>query len=281
MGYKYFDEGRTHLHTFEQKPLIGTSSALSIMAVPLHWWALQIGLGTLGYLPARKKVNGKYISNSTDDRVKKAEMFLQEQTFDSAEEWLRMLDTAYYAHEESKDASADRGNRTHKMCEEFIRAHMISQDKLPYTEKDPIIGEFVKWVRLNVKKFLWTEGHCYSKKYWLGGICDAGYESKDGHIGIIDFKSSKEAYLKQYLQCALYDVQISENGVNDRNGNTKLFLPKNSIDHYIVFPFGAEKVEPQVRWDVEQLRVGGLSALNLYKLSEGLTLGSIGKEIIK
>ena len=56
----------------------------------------------------------------------------------------------------------------------------MSGQTLPYDETEPTIGAFIKWAKANVDKFLWSEGHCYSEKYWIGGIGDGGYMTKDG-----------------------------------------------------------------------------------------------------
>ncbi len=80
---------------------------------------------------------------------------------------------------------------------------------------------YTEWACQNVKRFLFTEGHCYSEKHWIGGICDAGYERLDGRFELGDHKSSREAYVSQFFQIAGYDIEISENGVLDANGNLR------------------------------------------------------------
>jgi hypothetical protein len=52
---------------------------------------------------------------------------------------------------------------------------------------------------------------------------------------IIDFKSSKEAYVSQFIQIGGYDIAASENGIFDAQGNFLLKLER-PIDGYIVFP---------------------------------------------
>jgi len=115
----------------------------------------------------------------------------------------------------------------------------ISKD----TQYDPKINPFIEWARKNVKKYLWSEVHCYSEKNWIGGISDVGIELNDGRVGIFDFKSAKEAYDSHFFQIAGYDIQISENGGFDAEGNKTFTLPK-PLEFYAVIPFGAENIIP-------------------------------------
>ena len=88
---------------------------------------------------------------------------------------------------------------------------------------------------------------------------------KDGKTILGDFKSSPIAYDSQFIQVAGYHEQEVENGIFDENGN-KLSDPLK-IDAYIVFPFGAEVLKPEIRFNTEELRSGFRSACVLYKLT--------------
>jgi hypothetical protein len=81
----------------------------------------------------------------------------------------------------------------------------------------------------------------------------------------MDFKSSKEAYLSQFIQVAGYDNAIAENGIYDSEGNRIQKVGK--IDYYAVFPFGMEHPEPQFRFDTEPIKSGFEAAAVLYKLT--------------
>lgn len=128
---------------------------------------------------------------------------------------------------------------------------------------DKQVEQFAAWARENVKRFLWSEMHTYSEKHWLGGITDAGAELKNGALAIIDFKSSKDAYPTQFWQIGGYDIQLQENGGFTAEGTPVLGPIK--VDCHIVFPFGAEIPEAQVRFDVESDREAFLAALVLHK----------------
>jgi hypothetical protein len=127
------------------------------------------------------------------------------------------------------------------------------------------VRTFAAWAMEEVKRFIVSEGHCYSKELWTGGITDCIAERKDGQIGVIDFKSSKEAYFSQFLQIGGYDTEVSENGVFDKEG-TKLCELERPISFYAVFPFGMEKPEPQFHFDTVGARKGFEAAVVLYKL---------------
>jgi hypothetical protein len=135
----------------------------------------------------------------------------------------------------------------------------------PYPDE---IRPFMEWTMKNVKRFLWAEGHCYSEKYWLGGISDTGYEHNDGHFGILDFKSAKAAYPEHFWQMGGYHIQISETGIFDSEGN-QLLVPPGSLsrfDKYGVWPFGGNNItEPQWYENPALAREVFLAALLIYK----------------
>ena len=127
------------------------------------------------------------------------------------------------------------------------------------------IEPFINWTHENVKRFLWSEGHCYSEKHWLGGISDAGYESNDGKFGIIDFKNRKQAYPGDLWQCAGYAIQMEENGVFDADGNLIYTLEK-PIDELIVFPMEAEDKKPVRNFDMAGSKEAFLACLTIYRM---------------
>ena len=129
------------------------------------------------------------------------------------------------------------------------------------------IKPFIEWTDRNVEKFLWSEMHCYSETFWVGGISDCGALLKTGKTVIIDFKSSKEAYASHFFQIAGYDLQISENGGYDSEGN-KIFTLENPIDGYIVIPFRSEDSVPGYDFDVDKNREAFKACLTLYKITE-------------
>ena len=89
---------------------------------------------------------------------------------------------------------------------------------------------------------------------------------KEGQKALIDFKSSKEAYPDQFFQCALYDLQIEENGGYTAEG-IKLLEPMQ-FDQYLVIPFGAEKVVPVPFYDTATAKEAAELVVGLHKKLE-------------
>ena len=136
--------------------------------------------------------------------------------------------------------------------------------KKNYESNNEMVKLFSDWAEKNVSKFLVSEGHTFSEEHWLGGIVDCIYEDKEGRMVVMDFKSSKEAYLSQFLQIAGYDLQIQENGIVTKDGE-QIMKPR-SVGYYAVFPFGMKNPAPQFYYDTEKAREGFLSAVVLHKL---------------
>jgi len=267
--YKFIDEKGEHLHLLNDKPLIGTTSVCGVIAKPLTWWASGLACAEFGWikkLDTRKKPTEEEFKKNCIDRELSALKMLEKFSGMKPDEYVSLLDTAYAAHSKSLNKSADKGIDMHAELEKYI-LDCIAFEGLPmiYEGSVPQVGIFSAWAIENVKMFLVAEGHCYSERLWVGGGFDCLAELIDGSIVVIDFKSSKEAYISQFIQCALYDIQISENGVFDKDGASVYDL-EHPIGAYIVFPFGAEKVEPCYNYDIESLKKGAEAAVVLYKL---------------
>jgi len=126
------------------------------------------------------------------------------------------------------------------------------------------IMPFINWTRKNVKRFLWSETHCYSKELWLGGISDCGFEDMDGKIAVLDFKSSKDVYISQFWQCIGYAIQLEENGGFDKNGKN-IFVLDKPIDYVAVLPFGMPNPEVKINYDMKGGKEAVKAMLLLYK----------------
>lgn len=253
-----FDE-ENHVHLLDNKPLIGTSGVTGVLSKPLTWWASGLAVEKFGWI---NKGNAKKGWTPKEERLQSVAEFLQRTKDYSVEEWLELCDEAYSAHSKKLDSSAKQGTDLHAELERYVKNKMANRVA---TYEDKIIP-FITWAEENVEEFIWSEVNCYSETLWLGGISDVGAKLKDGKTVIIDFKSSKEAYESQFIQCAGYDLQITENGGYTKNG-AKILTLKDKIDGYIIVPFGAEVVEPVFRWNVEELKDAFRACLTLYKLT--------------
>jgi hypothetical protein len=261
--YKFDDVN--HIHSLDGKPLMGTSTVVGVMSKPLTWWASGLAVSELGWTP----INGKDKKPvPIKDRLPiAAQKFAEIKTLND-EEFLKLLDKAYGAHASSLKKSAVKGTDMHEELEKYVKKCIKSYGGVPMPDsknEHVAVRLFSDWAFENVKKFLVSEGHCYSEKLWTGGIVDLLFLDKQDRLGIMDFKSSKEAYLSQFLQTAGYDLEIAENGIFDANG-TQTYVPDRSIGYYAVFPFGMEHPAPQFHFDTAAARQGFKACVILHRL---------------
>ena len=264
--YKYTDVRGEHLHSLDGRPLIGTSRVGSVLSKPFAWYGSGKAVEAFGCPDAKVLTKIKNRKATAEEKQKHMDaMKLSHRALCtmSWEQFADLVDTAYRAHDTYKKARAPIGKDLHAELERFVKLHMAGQfgKGAGYPEQ---IKPFADWTFENVKRFLWSEGHNYSEKNWVGGICDAGYESHEGNFGIIDFKSAKEAYIDHFWQCAGYDINISENGVLTADGDLIYTLEK-PISEYCVFAFGAEKPKPQFNYDMAGSKEAFQCMLTIYK----------------
>lgn len=250
----YFFDQENHIHLLNGKPLIGTSTAVQIIGKPaLIQWAANMAV--------------EYIK----DNASEVDILAG---FDP-EDWENLLKEAKVAHRKKKEGAAEKGVDMHAELEKYVKRMMTDFDGVPMLlndsdEKDPHwekVQKFAEWSVLNVKRFLFSEAHCYSGVFWVGGIADAGCEMKNGKYALLDFKSSKDAYFSMFCQVGGYALQMEENGVLDSEGNLILKLDKPFEELYIV-PFGAPDPTPRVHFDVEGMKGLFVNSVNLYKGQE-------------
>lgn len=263
MGYKFDKEN--HVHTLNGWPLIGASSVGNVLAKPLTWWASGLALKGLGWTKAKEGT--RFVPK--EKRIEAATHALAIIKGMEPDEYLKVLDECYRAHDRVKTESAEAGTDRHAIIEKFVKLEMAGEFPeeniilLPDEEEE--IKPFIEWSRANVKKYLWSEVNCYSEKHWVGGISDIGCELNDGKVAIIDIKSSKEAYPSQFFQCAGYDICISENGGYTSEGQKVFDLEGRQIEAHIIFPFGAKEPTGIINYDVADNRRAFLAELFLLK----------------
>lgn len=265
--YRFIDEGRQHLHTLDDQPLIGTSTATGIISKSdaLSWWAAELaGVEALTsgahYPDLRAEFETVKAIRDTVQRKKAMDALCKKYPAFKA---------ARYAHYNTKNQKADQGTDMHAELEDYVNTCMTENGGEPlFVAPDHAfvpVRLFATWAVHHVKRFLSSEGHCYSEPLWVGGITDLYFEDLEGRFAIMDFKSSKDAYVSQFVQCAGYDLQIAENGILDKDGNL-LLKPERSADYYAVFPFGMAEPEPKFRYDTAQLQEAFRSAVVLHKI---------------
>lgn len=262
MDYFYNDEKGRHLHTLDDKPLIGTSTVCRIIAKPLTWWAAGQAVGILGWLDPRK--------NTAELRQQTARESLVAIKNLDVGGYMQLLDKGYRAHDATKRKAGTAGTARHATLEEYVKMCLDNGGApLPAEAQtyEPEVAAFIDWALVNVRRFLWCEVNCYSRELWVGGIADIGYEDMEGKIVAGDHKSSEHAYFDQFIQIAGYDLELSENGGFNAKGEQVFILPR-PIDYYIVFPFRSLPFTPKKVYDVEGYRQAFKAALTLYKASQ-------------
>lgn len=265
-----------HIHLFENKPLIGTSTALKVITKPLTYWAAGLAVKEFSGIEDCKvftKIkNRKATKAEQENLVKTAEAWVEKNKNMTAEKLLDICQRAYTAHASTLKEKAEEGTDLHAIGEKWIKKCITEFNGTPIMpvavtegwEFLPII-KFIEWANENVKRFILSEAYVYSLKMWTGGIFDVLFEMNDGKLIIGDLKSSAEAYANQFLQPAGYDIQLAEQGAYDADGKC-VYLLERPVDGYMIFPFGGKKFEPVARYDVNSLKEGFQSALNLHKL---------------
>lgn len=266
MAYKF--NSKEHIHELDGKPLIGTTTCISEVLAKngLTWWASGMCAGCFGWTNPKK--------TKKEERLKRATDALETIKTMDAELYLELLDKGYQAHNERKELAAEDGTDLHAEVEDYIKESIAVNGGVPmlYLGENPKMGVFYRWASANVKRFVWSEMHCYSKELWLGGITDFGYITHDDELFIGDIKSSKEAYYSQFIQLALYHIQIDENGGFDKEGKPIIEfgfklneLADYKIKGYAIFPFGGD-ITPTIRYASDEWKEAAIGVVKNYKL---------------
>lgn len=191
---KYQFNHDQHIHTLDEKPLMGTTTLIKeILPPPLQWWASGKALEMLGW--AKDKSEG----------LEKSAEFLNsaEPIMATPESWYSFLQECYKNHSVFTKQRAVEGTDTHAEIENAIKTGTLDQTPL----KDWAKG----------KEFIHSEVHVFSEEHWLGGVVDMVYK-ENGEYFIGDLKTSKDIYPSAFIQLGLYDLQQSENGFYNANG---------------------------------------------------------------
>jgi hypothetical protein len=262
---KYKFNSQDHLHLIYKEelqdytPLTGTTTIIEVLSKPLHWWASGMAVAKLGWLNPKKATEEERIKSATDclDIIKGLD----------SKSYLELLDSAYKAHSDLKNQKAEEGTELHEELEAYIKWHISFNSGKELDDVQPKSWslktiEFAKWVDKNVKRFIASEVNVYDQELFVGGIVDCIAELQDGKVAIIDFKSSKEAYFSQFIQCALYDLQL-KNGYYDQEG--KQLSPSIAISSYVVCPFGSKELAPTIINNTNFLRESAKSCVQLYR----------------
>jgi len=239
-----------HIHQIYQngewKNLIGTTKALDVLGKTLTWWASGMACEVFGWRNPKK--------SSVDEIENSAAEALNNITSMNIDDYIKLLNKAYRAHKDNLYKKAGEGTDLHLALEDFIKSQ-INGVSIEDSKPSERITDFVIWSEKNVKRFIFSEAHCYSESLWVGGISDFGYIDKQGMFVLGDFKSSKDAYFNHYVQLGGYHRQIEENGLYDIDGNVLIArkdLPL--IVYHAIFCAGKSLAEPFFMFDTARTR---------------------------
>lgn len=227
---KYVFNEADHVHTLDGAPLMGTSTVVKEVMPPfLAKWGAQCAVD---YLEQTKKTtvgkDGYWWENENAFK-------------DAVNAWSKV-----------RGEKAEAGTDMHALLEAYVTACVAVDGKpLPSADEHSAqVKTFAEWSQQYVERFIFTEKNTYSKELWVGGIVDCVALLKSGLVVVIDFKSSKEAYFNQFVQCAGYATQLDETGYGDADGShwEKLFKPVGGL---VIVPFGAKTLKPVLIENVE------------------------------
>src|SRR3990167_4678592 len=267
-GYKFIDEKGQHRHELNGKPLVGTTTATKeVLKPPLAWYGAGKAVELFGVKDA-KVINKIKNKEATEEEVKTLTKGLTNalgalKELD-LENYQALVDKAYRNHAEYSDIRKEEGNELHDTLEKYVN-YCLRKGGTPHMEtfKDERVNTWVKWAVENIEEFLYAECYCYSEKLWLGGKFDLIFKGRDGKTYLGDYKSAKVSYHENWVQMALYDTQIMENGVLDKEGNIIGETPV--IDGYALFPFGG-KILPDYRYNMKDYWKAGEGVVDNYRL---------------
>ncbi len=269
---RYSFNEEKHIHSLYGKPLIGTTTALSIISKELTWWASGMACAEFGWLNPKKHTKEECLQAAEKGLRNINSTFCPDAGVWEWEEWNKFLNRAYRAHHDFKEKRAGEGTDLHELAEQWIGTCLKENGGRP---DEPLLvdlklKQFVEWCLKNVKRFLFSEIHCYSERLWVGGKTDFGYEDSKGNYILADIKSRDQDYFSDHVQCGGYDIQLIENGGFDKDGN-RLWPIKERFYKHAIFTLGDKFKEPVFSEPTEN-RKAFEYAIGLYKLKQAYDL---------
>lgn len=254
MSYSFNSD--RHIHLLGGTPLIGTTTALDVLGKNLTWWAAE--LAAVECLESGEKIENirsEYEEAITSGNKKKS--------IDALQKKYPLFKKARFAHYNNKNKSADKGIDLHSVVEQYIKNEIAGLPQFPIT--DDRIVKFVEWSKINVKRFLFSELHCYSKALHCGGIADFGHIDMEDNFFLDDVKSSREPYFNHWAQLGGYDLQISENGGYTPEGKKIFDLSGKEFKGHAIFCAGYDLGKPFFNYETARVRRAFSYCANLYK----------------
>lgn len=224
-----FDE-KKHIHTLNDKPLMGVTSVLGVISKPmLIQWAANMACDYI-----LERVYDVDIDVLVNEVIKEART----------------------AHRKKKEKAGDWGTEVHKAIEEWVKDK--KEPTLIQENQQEAFNHFKRWAEDNKVTFLESEKHLWSEKMWTGGIVDLVFEM-DGKKYIGDIKTSSGIYNEAFFQMGAYHLMLEEMGeAKDIAGYIVINLKKD----------GTMDMKRADNMAINQEAF--LSALSLYKIINSL-----------
>lgn len=283
MPNRYSFDPNEHVHRLDGKVLYGTTTALSVIdKAGLTYWAAGLSCQQFGWINSKRDGNGYLIPYKDKEKIEARKKEVEEAAREGLsniimnftpclagdiKEWVQFLDKAYRAHKTNLDKTAHQGVDLHFAVESYIKSKMTDGKIHLTTEQLEILFPFMTWCEKNVKKFIFSEVHCYSEALFCGGIVDLAYIDNENRLILGDVKSAKDIYFSNLAQLGGYHLQLEENGLFTTEGNLISVLDR-PIQGHAIFHFGNGFTEPSISYQVERNKEAFKSALKLFQARE-------------
>lgn len=147
----------------------------------------------------------------------------------SPPQFQKFVETAKGAAKRKSEKAKQDGTAAHEWIETFIGSQIDSSVELKPTpeskEAQNAINAFVEWKKDRKIEWLASEEIVASHDYRIAGTLDA-IAVIDGLTYLVDFKTSSQISASYLLQCAGYDIQLREMGLQVM-GYLILRIPKD------------------------------------------------------
>lgn len=240
MKYQFKDGKGEHLHTLDDKPLLGTTTIINaVYPPPLAWYGSAKAVEPMGYMTAKKEPDSIKRRALLEDGLANMQALVNQDG--ALEVYEAFLEKCYKNHDVYKRSKGKEGTDVHAKIEAYINKCLenggtVLADDAFVEFSDPDTRKFVQWANRDVTKFLWCEAYCFSEKLWVGGKTDFGFLHKNGRLIVGDNKPS--VYPKHFIQAAGYGFQVKENGLFNADGTPyKVDLDSQEPSGYCIFDY--------------------------------------------
>lgn len=164
-----------------------------------------------------------------------------------------IIDTAKKEYKTVKQYACDIGTQVHDAIEQYIKTGADLTGTLKPEVENGFLA-FLEWEKANVKKWIEVETKIYHPHLIYAGTYDGIFESLDGRIVLVDFKTSKAIYDSYWLQVASYmHARESIIGTYEvvftrgQGGTFSYALPSINIDDVAILRLDKETGAPEYK----------------------------------